>query len=405
MRAPFLPGKAQARLWLPLLPVALLLTACGGGGSDNEGLGPLLQIGMQRQYLGSVTRTTTYVNPTASNPNNTLGYSYTENQTVLQAPAGVNAAFDVQSSTSYSITQDPGIGSVPVSQLVDSYQNLYGSSASQMTSTVGQNTVTVSEDESANALGGGPYYETTTNNTTFPTLRDSFNYPLQTGATMNVPQSASQSINFTDVNGAGAPPPDGSNVGYSRTRSENDDGSFSTQASFLNGNSSGATQNSDGSGSSSSFSATQNVTTALDLPQMIGGVLVLPVARSVTPASTGTTTTTDYEAADWYPNNGQPNSPLVLESSTVVGPTSTLPSQCSGALIGPDTIYEIDTSTTSQSTINASYSVTNTSAFNTDGVTVCTLSQQTAYAYDLTTGAVTSTTTTQTQSWLNAINY
>jgi hypothetical protein len=122
-------------------------------------------------------------------------------------------------------------------------------------------------------------------------------------------------------------------------------------------------------------------------------------------AATGATTTTNYTAADWYPGSGgTPDSPLILQAETVIGPASTLPAECNGAIVRPDT-YEVDTTTTSQGTISPSYSVTMTRSFNADGVMVCTLSQETSYAYDLLTGELTSTTTTDTTTLLNAINY
>jgi hypothetical protein len=193
-------------------------------------------------------------------------------------------------------------------------------------------------------------------------------------------------------------------VGYTRTRTENDDGSFTYQTADVNGNSLDLTQSSDGTGNYTFTSATATTTTTLALPVMSGGTGTLPVTRSSVSASTGATTNTSYTAADWYPSAGLPNSPLVLQAETVVGPASSLPSECDGAILRPD-IYEIDTTTTSQDTISPSYSVTTTRAFNADGVTVCSLSQETSYSYDLLTGELVSTTTTQTQTLLNAINY
>jgi hypothetical protein len=406
MRVGILIGKDETRAWLRLLPPTLLLSACGGGGPggyyQGGGPTPILAVGMQRQYVGTATRAVVYANPTATTPNNTLVYSFTENQTVMQGNA--SADFDVHSDYTYDVTQDPGVGTVPISQSVDNYENLLISGNTQMTSTVAQNSTVVSNDETSNALGGGPYTETTTTSSTYPSPRDSFSYPLQTGATMDVPQSSSQNITFTDVNASSAAPPNGSNVGYTRTRTENDDGSFSYQTAYVDGNSLDMTESADGGGNYTFTSATATTTTTLALPDVSGGTGTLPVTRSSVSASTGATTNTSYTAADWYPNAGLPNSPLVLQAETVVGPASSLPSQCDGAILRPN-IYEIDTTTTSQDTISPSYSVTTTRAFNADGVTVCSLSQETSYAYDLLTGELVSTTTTQTQTLLNAINY
>jgi hypothetical protein len=403
-------AKKGSHRWLGLLPLGVLLSACGGGGGGygpgGSTMAPILQVGMQRQYLGSSTRTVTYTDPTTSAPDNTLVYSFTENQTVQQAPNGANATFDVHTDYAYTVTQDPGVGTVPISQSVDNYENLLLSGDSQMISTVAQTTVLVSNDETSNALGGGPYTQTTTTNSSYPSVRYGFSYPLQSGATMNVPQSASQTISFADVNASGTAPPNGSNVSYTRTRTEYDDGSYSYQTAYVNDDSFDLTQNSDGSGSSTFTSATASTTTTLGLPTTSGGTnsLSLPVARSIVSAATGATTNTSYTADDWYPSNGQPDSPLVLQAETVLGPASSLPAQCDGALLRPN-IYEIDTTTTSQATVSPSYSVTTTRAFVSDGVTVCSLSQQTSYAYDLLTGGLTSTTTTQTQTLLNTINY
>jgi hypothetical protein len=358
---------------------------------------------MQRQYVGTTTRTVVYADPTTY-PNNTLIYSFTENQTVMQAQGDTSAAFDVHTDYSYSVTQDPGVGTVPISQSIDSYQNLLMYGDSQMTQTVAQNTTVVSNDETSNALGGGPYTETTSTSSTYPSPRESFSYPLQPGATMNVAQSSSQNIGFTDTNAGGSAPPNGSNVGYTRTRTENDDGSFSYQTAYVNGNGLDMTQNSDGSGSYVYASATATTTTTLGLPDITSDPSLLPVTRSSVSAATGGTTNTSYTAADWYPNNGEPNSTLILQAESVVGPVSSLPAQCDGAVLRPD-IFEIDNTTTSQDTISPSYSITTTRSFNADGVTVCLLSQETSYAYDLLTGALTSTTSTQTQTLLNAINY
>jgi hypothetical protein len=112
-----------------LLPAALLLSACGGGGAGDD------QVGMQRQYVGTTTRTIVYANPTTDLPDNTLTYSFTENQNVLQAQNNSAATFDVQTEYTYSVVQDPGVGTVPISQSVDNYENLLVSGNSQMTTT------------------------------------------------------------------------------------------------------------------------------------------------------------------------------------------------------------------------------------------------------------------------------
>ena len=402
--APKSVARSTATVALRLLPVAMLVSACGGGGGDGSiSLAPILQVGMQRQYTGTATRAVVYTTPSATTPNNTLTYTFVENQSVLQAPATAPANFDVHIDYTYTVTQDPGIGTVPISESVDNYENLLVSGSTQSTTTLAQNVVQMLNDETSNLLGTGTYTQTDTTASTYPTPRSSFSYPLQTGATMTVPQSSTQTITFTDLNAAGAAPSNGSNIGYTITRNENDDGSYSFQTAYVSGASTAIAENSDGSGTDTYTSATSVTTaTTVSVPATASGVTTIPIARTVT--SPTHTTNTTYAAADWYPNGGVPNSPLTLQSESVVGPTTTLPPECNGALLRPN-IFEIDTTTTTQNTISPSYSVTNTRAFNADGVTICSLSTQTTSSYTLLTGALVSTTTTTTATVLSAINY
>jgi hypothetical protein len=291
---------------------------------------------------------------------------------------------------------------VPISESVDNYENLLTSGETQTVSSVGEQVVTVSNDETSDALGNGPYTATTTTSSTYPTPRDNFPYPLQTGATATVSQAEAQTITFTDVNAGGSPPSNGSDVGYTLSRTENDDGSFSYQTAYVNGNSFSRTLNSDGSGNQSYQGAASSTTTTVGVPAADNGLNTIPV--TVTVESTNTTTT-NYSAVDWYPNKGMPNSPLVLETRTVVGPVSTLPSACNGAVVQPN-IYEVDTTTTSLNPLGPSYTETTTRNFNAgNGASVCQLSTEIATSYDLYTGALVSTTTTVTTTLLSMINY
>jgi hypothetical protein len=262
--------------------------------------------------------------------------------------------------------------------------------------------VTVSNDETSNAPGTGPYTATTTTTSTYPTPRDNFPYPLQTGATATVSQAETQTITFTDVNADGSSPSNGSDIGYTMSRTENDDGSFSYQTIYVNNTSFSRTLNSDGSGSELYKGATSSTTTTVGVPTADDGVNTIPVI--VTVASTATSTK-NYSATDWYPSKGAANSPLVLETRTVVGPATTLPSECTGAVLRPN-IYEVDTTTTSLNPMGPSYTETTARNFNAaDGASVCQLSTETATSYDLYTGALVSTTTTVTTTLLSMINY
>jgi hypothetical protein len=125
----------------------------------------------------------------------------------------------------------------------------------------------------------------------------------------------------------------------------------------------------------------------------------IPVNVDITGATSSNAT---YLALDWYPGN-VPTTPLVLDTQTVIGPVSTLPSACAGALLQPDMV-EVDTTNNNLNTVGANYSTTTTQTFNSNGVSVCTLTQQVSTSYNLRTGAVFSTTTTLTTAILSAIN-
>lgn len=388
---------------------SMVLSACGGGSGDGgtgSGNGasnqsaPLLQAGMNRQFAGTSTRTVTYANPTSINISNTLAYSFTEVQNVSQAPANAPATFDINSVYTYSITQDPGTGTVPISQTVDDYRNLIISGGSQASSDVAQTSTVVNSDESANAAGGGPYLQTTTTSTTYPTVRTSFLFPLQTGATMSVPQSSVQNIAFTDVNTTDTAPSNGTGVGYTRSRTENDDGSFLFQQTGATGITETLAENADGSATYTITGPANATTYTISTPALTNGLYAIPINRSV---SSSNPSNNNYAAADWYPGNGLVPTPLVLSTESVVGPVTSPPAQCSGALVQPNMV-EVDTSTSNLSTVNASYSVTNTRVFNANGVSVCTLTQQTTYNYSLLTGALFSTASTQTVTQLTALN-
>ena len=391
---------------LAVLPAVLVISACGGGGGGSSSTGqttPILQAGMQRLYSGSATRTVVYATPTSSSPNNTLTYSFTEVQNVLQAPASAPASFDINSVYAYKVTLDPGTGTVPVSQVVDDYRNLVVTGSSQATSDVAQNSTVLNSDESANALGGGPFVQTTVTASTYTTPRPGLSYPLQTAAVLTVPQSAVQQISFGDLNLSGAAPSDGSNVAYTNARTQANDGSFSFRRVYVNGNVDSYTENSNGSASYTAVTASGSTTTTVGVPVMANGVYTIPVNRTVLSSSPSTK---NYSAADWYAGAALPATPLIQQTETVVGPVSSLPTQCNGALAQPN-MYEIDTTTNNLNTTNGTYSVTTTRAFSSSskGVTVCTLTNEVSSVYAVLTGALTSTTTTQTTSLLAALNY
>ena len=260
--------------FIPFASITLLLSACGGGSGSDSGSGqtvvtppPILQVGMQRQYVGTTTQSVAYVNPTGTQKNYTLAYTSTRLLNVLQAPADAPAPFDVHSVYTYTLTQDPGVGSVPISETVDAYQNLVVSGSGQAASTVAETTTTVQNDETSNALGGGPYTSISTSNFTYPTPQTGLFYPLQTGATLSVPQAYVNNFTFSDLNAGGMTPPNGQNVGYTGMEIQNSDGSFTTRRTRANGVALGTTVNSNGSASFWSTGGTNVYTTTIGVPR------------------------------------------------------------------------------------------------------------------------------------------
>jgi|GEM_PF-2856162 len=400
---------------VPLASVAVLLTACGGGGGGNGGSNgggssagdggqsgptPILAVGMQRKYTGATTRSIVYTNPTGTQQNNTLSYNFNETVNVLQAAANTGAQFDVQANYAYTITQDPGTGVVPLSQTTDTFENLNFNGATQQTLTLGETSSMQQNDETNNAaLGTGPYTITTNSGYTYTTPVPGLSFPLQSGATLQLPFAEIIMTNYQDVNAAGAAPSNGSNSAYTSQETRNNDGSYSIQSNRVNGVTTTSAMNSDGSGAFSSSGGTTAYSATIGVPVLTTSGYTIPVNYTTTAPSASSKT---YTAADWYPGGAMPPSPLASQTKTVVGPATTLPSACNGALLLPNT-FEVDTTETSLVT-TGTYVVISTQAFNANGAVVCSLQTETNTSYDIYTGAVNSTTTTQTTTLLTGLS-
>jgi hypothetical protein len=404
-------GGISPRTAVPLASIAILLTACGGGGGgDSGGSGgstgggqtgptPILQVGMQRQYTGTTTRSVAYVNPSSTQSNSTLAYNFAETVNVLQAPANSGAQFDVHANYNYTITQDPGTGALPVSEAVDTYENLLTNGTEQATSTVGEVVTSIQNDESANHLGNGPYTITTNTTYNYPTPIPGLTFPLQAGTSMSLPVGEVVNTNYQDLNASGSAPSNGSNVAYTSQTTKNNDGSFTTQTNRVNGVVLTSAMNSDGSGSFSSSGGTSSYVTSIGAPVQANGMYTIPVNYVLNAPSLSNSS---FNAQDWYPGNGLPPNPLASQIKKIVGPVAALPAACNGAVAQPN-MFEVDTTQTSLVT-TGTYLVSTTQAFNANGVVVCSLLNQTNTSYDVYTGGVVSTTTTQTTTLLTAVN-
>jgi len=402
--------KLSLKTLVPVVSASVLLSACGGDGvngghngssSNNNGksgANDILKVGMQREYTGTTTRNVVYANPTGTEKNSTLSFNFTETYKVLKAPANSGAAFDVQGNYTYTITKDPGTGSVPVSETVDSYQNLISNGSTQATSTVSESVHDVAIDETASAQGHGPFTATTVTNLTYPTPIPGPTYPLRGGASLNLPAAEILNINFKDVNASGSAPTTGG-VAYTSRLTKYGDGSYATQTNWANGATATENVNSNGSASFSSTGSGSAYTTTIGLPTMINGVYKIPVTHS---ATLPTSSNTNYNAVDWYPSKALANSPMAHHAKTVVGAVTTLPAACKGALTQSN-MYEVDTGDVVLST-TGTYEISNTQSFTANGVEVCAVSQRSVSDYDVYSGALISTTTTQSVGLLKSTN-
>lgn len=392
---------------VPLVSAAVLLSACGGGGGNSgkpSGGGgssnpnAILKVGTQRQYVGTTTRNVVYANPTAGEKNNTLSFNFIETTKVLQAPASSGAAFDVQGNYVYTVTKDPGTGTVPVSETIDSYQNLITNGGTQATSTVGELVHEVATDESANALGNGPFTATTVTSYTYPAAIPGPSYPLRSGTSLPLPATEVLNISFKDVNASGKAPSSGG-VAYTSKLTKNSDGSYATLTNWANGATASEDVNSNGSATFSSTNGPASFTTTIGQPAMVNGAYRIPVNYHVT---SPTASNSNFSAVDWYPGNAQANAPMTSHTKTIIGAVATLPSACKGALTQPN-MFEIDTADSILSTAGT-YEVNKVQSYTSNGVEVCAISQRTVTDYNVYSGAVESTTTTQSVGMLKSIN-
>jgi len=345
----------------------------------------VLQIGTVSHYNAAALRSIVYTAPTTGSEDAVLTQTYTVTQSIEQAAAGAPGPIDVHNVFAYTLTHDPGEGTVPVTQTTDTFRGVGISGSNQTVSTYGQNIALVANDETSDAEGGGPYTMSTTTATTYPAPLVGLTYPLVTGATLTLPAAASQKITQTDVNAGNAVPPTGL-LNFAQTQLINNDGSFTFTKIFPAQGTEVRTENSNGSGTDVATLTTGTVAETIGLPT----AGTIPVSVTATPAG-GTAKSTAFSAADWYPS-GVVSSPLSLETMTVIGPTATLPVTCDGAIAQPN-IVEVD-QVKHTLDVFGSYVSSTTRLFISNGLTVCQLATSTSANYDIRTGALFSTINT-----------
>jgi hypothetical protein len=326
-----------------------------------------------------------YATPTTQNQNYTLSQTYTVTQSIAASAAGAPGPIDVHNVYAYTVTHDPGTGTVPISETSDTYRGVKVSGLNQTVSSYGQNVTLIQNDETSADAGGGPYTMTTTTASAYPTPIVGLTYPLQTGAVVPIPDDANETIAQTDVNAANGAPPN-AKLNFGETEIVNSDGSFTFTKTFPAQGSDTRTETSSGTGTDVATSPTSTVTETIGLP--VAGAI--PVSVTTAPVG-GAPATHVYAAADWYPN-GTVSSPLALETMTVIGPTAALPAQCDGSIAEPS-IVEVDERKTTLD-IFGTITQTVTRLFISNGLTVCNLGTTTSTNYTVSTGAPFSTNAT-----------
>jgi hypothetical protein len=382
-----------------LVVTSACVSACGGGNSSSTPVAsgtppaPILVTGATYQYAGTESVAIVYASPTATNVNSNAVYIYTASQIVNASAAGLPAPFDVNRVTTYTATQQPSSGELLTSETADTYENQTFAGATETLTNAGSKTVTIGVDLNAGLrLGGGPFNETNTTTQTYAVAATIGVFPLQTGASTAEPLNRSVTAVVVDANGGGT-----YGAGGTTTTSYNNDGSFTR--SFQAGNGSSVQQQVVSSNGTATLVVTPNggtaTQTAIGTPTGATGSATIPV--TVTTA----TGATNYSAIDWYPGANQPQSPLATTLRTVPGPV-TLPASC--AFSGtPPPIIEMIVTTANLDPLGSN-ATSSEAVYEANGISVCHTQTSTTSNYTLTTGALSSTTTTTIAESLIASN-
>jgi hypothetical protein len=350
--------------------------------------------------IGAETLVRTYASPGPTTPNFTAAYSIAETTSVNAAPQGAPAAFDLNTVANYTVTRAPLVGEATATVTTDTYQNQIVSGSSLVVQTAGSKSVTIGDDVTADANGGGPYAETENSSTLYATPQTVGTYPLVAGTSYTQPIARKVSSTTNIANGGGAQPPS-TTYTTSANQTYNADGSYAFTLTLSNGDSQQTSQSSNGTAALNETGPVQTLQETISQPANLGSGNVIPVTVVRQTAAQPSPTTKTYSAADWYPGGGLPTIPFDLLNVTVKGPASSLPSACAGAGSFPN-IVEVDQTET---TLNlfGSLVTTQQQRFDSYGLAVCRLTTATTTDYSIETGSQTSNTVQQTDLVLQSV--
>jgi hypothetical protein len=366
------------------------MEGCNGGSSTTVPPVPvatapvILVAGSTRTFSGSDSQMYVYASPSPGQSNYTATSTFSGTTTISKAAAGAPAAWDVNQTVHYTVTQAAKAGTQALTSDTDTFDNQTMTGKTTTISQVASQETATANDVSAGLAGGGPYTLTTTSSTT-NVVPVTTVFPLQTGLTTTEPLSRTTKETQTDRNAGGAPPPLPFVFITAQSATYANDGSFSVNPrTYSNGDNRLLTESSNGTAKQTD--TTSPFAQTIGLATLSGPSYVIPVS-----ITTSGGVTTSYNAVDWYPGGALAPAPLELRTVTIKGPASRLPSACSGAMTLPN-LVEIDTN---QTTLNVfgSYSTETQQAFNTNGISDCLIRNTVTKSYNITTGMLTVTAT------------
>ncbi len=364
--------------------LALGLSGCNGSASPatpSTAFTPLpfLVPGSTSHYAGSFSEVITYASPSAKQPNSTGVYTTADVETVSAAPSSAPAPFDVHRDITYAATTVPSSGIQLQKRVIDSFESSTVTGTSQTIAQASVITKTSGIDQTANRVeGNGPYKSANDSTITYAAPRILFVFPFVAGST-SVPLARTVTDVERSVNGTGDVYSD-----RNTTSRFDDSGAFSETGSIASDETTRVKANANGTAVVAN-SGTSLFKETIALPIEQSGVFHIPVVRVLNGVSTS------YMAADWYPGNSAPPSPLASTTETVKGPQS-LPPRC-GASGHASGVEEVDSSSATVDVVAGTSTTGRTQTFLSDGSIVCRITYSKTEAYSVETGLPASTTT------------
>ncbi|MBV8530291.1 MAG: hypothetical protein JO104_03165 [Candidatus Eremiobacteraeota bacterium] len=350
---------------------------------------PVLVPGSRLTYSGKFSETITYESPSPQQPNSDAAYKTIDVQTISNAPSGAPAPFKVHRDFRYAVTSLPTSGIQIQHRVIDAYESSTVTASSQTIAQPEFTTTTTGIDQTANRVeGNGPYAYQSAVTTVFASPRVLLVFPL-VGGTTAVPLARTVMDAESSKNPAG--------IIYS---SRNTTARYINAGAYIERGSIGPGETTDVSARPNGTANLSNTGTAT-LHETIGLPLLgsshayqIPVARVEQGVAHS------YLAADWYPGEAAPPSPLAATTQTVQG-SSAVPASC-GVRVSVTNPQEVDTSSTNLNVVAGIYTIGTTREFLSNGTTVCRMTSATTRSYSVETGLPISTTVDSFEEGLTA---